>query len=250
MSANGTNGSKRPVSSEERDAVNSACKAADGFSAIGGLTICRIVFRVHAACGKPTFKDLGTQLSFSRVGTDTDGNAEVQTVGRSESWVSRRLGRKGALAYARNLSGDAVLASVAECSKAVKSWTPDQHAEFLRRLHGKAVETVRSGAAGKRTGARKSRGCMELLHAAARKADEETIGRSAFLTAAENAYDTVLAAAAAAESQTDSESATDGETDSKTELAAEPQLIGEPVAVSSFASQFAEAFGRHIGHIQ
>lgn len=229
MSTNGTNGNKRPVSAEERDAVNAACKSADGFSAVGGLTICRIVFRVHAACGKPTFKDLGTQLSFSRVGTDTDGNAEVQTVGRSESWVSRRLGRKGALAYARDLSGDAVLATVAECSKAVKSWTPDQHAEFLRRLHGKAVETVRSGAAGKRTGARKSRGAAELALATCRKASEESLTETDVIAMIRAGFATIAA------SETETETEMDGETESDPQPVAEPQLIGE----TAFASQLA-----------
>lgn len=234
MSTNGTNG-KRPVSAEERDAVNLACKSADGFSAVGGLTICRIVFRVHAACGKPTFKDLGTQLSFSRVGTDTDGNAEVQTVGRSESWVSRRLGRKGALAYARNLSGDAVLATVGECAKAVKSWTPDQHAEFLRRLHGRAVETVRSGAAGKRTGARKSRSWQELIQAACRKATDDGYLKDDVRQAVDTAFTAMIAASAASKTETDGEP----EATTETEPVAEAQLIGEPEPETAFASQLA-----------
>lgn len=230
---NGTNGTKRPVSADERDAVNAECKAADGFSAVGGLTVCRIVHRVYEACGRPTFKDLGNQLTFSRVGTDADGKAEVKTVGRSESWVSRRLGRKGALAYARDLSGDAVLATVGECSKAVKAWTPDQHAEFLRRLHGKAVETVRSGAAGKRTGARKSRGWLELIHAACRKAADDSVSKSDVLSAVGIAFEVQAAA--------ESETATESESNSET--GETPALIGEPEPVGAFASQLTAFLG-------
>lgn len=216
MSTNGTNGTKRPVSSEERDAVNAACQAADGLGSVGGLIVCRTIREVYAACGKPTFRDLGTQLTFSRVGTDADGKAEVKTVGRSESWVSRRLGRKGALAYAQALSGDAVLAGAADAGALVKAWTPAQHAEFLKRLHGKAVETVRTGAAGKRTGARKSRGWAELIQAAVRKATEDGIGKAAVLIAVESAF------APATETEPEkAESATETETEPESAFAAQ-----------------------------
>ena len=223
MSTNGTNGTKRPVSSEERDSVNAACQAADGLGSVGGLIVCRVIRRVYTDCGRPTFRDLGTQLTFSRVGTDSDGKAEVKTVGRSESWVSRRLGRKGALAYAQDLSGDSVLADAADAGALVKTWTPAQHAEFLKRLHGKAVETVRSGAAGKRTGARKSRGWAELIQAAVRKATDDGIRRMEFLAAVESAFA--------------------GDTKTETQTETETQAETVPETESAFAAQLASFIG-------
>ena len=99
----------------------------------------------------------------------------------------------------------------------------EQHAEFLKRLHGKAIETVRSGAAGKRTGARKSRGWAELIQAAVRKATDDGIRRMEFLAAVESAFA--------------------GDTKTETQTETETQAETVPETESAFAAQLASFIG-------
>lgn len=214
-----------PVSKTQRDSLNSAVAGESGLGSIGGLNVCRVLSEIRESCSRPTFADLGSQLTFPRLVKQEDGTTATEQVGRSESWISRRLGKNGALNYAKSICD--IPADAESCTNIVGAWTTEQHATFMSRLHGKSVVHATSGAAGKKTGARKSaRSWQELCGAVARKGLDDSASRADMLAELDRAI-------TAAESQSE-ESRGSGAGES----AAESVVEQEAEALASFLSTF------------